>query len=271
MRRSAMQSQRIEAMLDSVRIVPPTAETATRFSAYYQQAYRDDEDLFARVCDPQQGIDGLTERATPAEILRVLQMPDTVAFEVVSKDATSSGGFLIVSYASGERGSRDRFKKYFLGEVFQPEGLQFASRDEEATFLQLMERGYVAYFAEFVAVGGRVVSGPFILAAYQEICVRRHSGSPFTIFGKCLDSARIGNCTNLKGNRPVKAMAEALGLVKIALCDEVRKLRTPKCADLLHLAFPHEQSIPENVEAILSFALYRGSARHAVDALTARS
>jgi len=40
------------------------------------------------------------------------------------------------------------------------------------------------------------------------------------------------------GNQPVKAMAETLDIVKIAVCDQIRSRRIPKRPDLVHQASP---------------------------------
>ena len=69
---------------------------------------------------------------------------------------------------------------------------------------------------------------------------------------------------NTKGNRPVKLLAEFLGLDKIALCDQYRRLALPNDPDLLAKLSPEGAlDAAMEVDAILSFALYCGDAQRA--------
>jgi hypothetical protein len=257
----------IQALLKRVRLAQPTAENVERLWKCYQHAYRDDNDLLMRTCSKDLGIDGLTENLSPDDIAECIRMPDCVVLEVEPLDSADQGGFVIVRYASREIASRDRFNAYFLENVFPQDVLRFRTNEDRVEFLKILEHGEVAYFAEFVSTRGRSATTALVLGAYQEVCIRRLGVASCPFVGKCLDSVQIGRCRNLKGNQPVKALAEKLGLEKIALCDQIRRLHLQERSVALSGALPElaDASPPATIDAVLTFALYCGNTQTAVE------
>jgi hypothetical protein len=254
---------RVRPLLDTVRIIRPTADNAQRLWLDYQHSYRGDDDLLLRACSPEMGVDGLTENLTADDILASMQMPDTITLEAGSAEIADTGGFVIVRFATQEHGSRQGFRDYFLHKVFPEDALQFGTKEEQSEFFERMKEGLSLYFVEFVSRRGRAASAALVLAAYHEVCVKRQKGSSCTFVGKCLDSVRVGSCRNVNGNRPVKTLAESLGLRKVAVCDQLRTLHVP--ANACSHAREKANVSGDTVDAVLTFALYLGETRLAFE------
>ena len=116
------------------------------------------------------------------DLLRSLQMPDTVALEVPSNTA-GGGGFVIVRYATPEAESLRAFREYFLNDVFGGWS-EFSQRGGQPPIPRLADRGPIAsYFAEFVSRRGRAISAACtVLAAYRErVCHKRLGVTNFPV------------------------------------------------------------------------------------------
>jgi hypothetical protein len=247
-------------------VVSPTRQKAEQWWNWYQQAFVRDQELLARTCRGEAGIDGLTEPLSIDDLFAALTMPDTLGLEVPPTPGLDDGGFVIVRYAGQQQhDSMARFREYFLNDVFRADDLRFRTADDQSAFLRVMDQGQVFYLAEFVSRGGRRVSSALINAVFETVC-RERIGEPATVLGKCLDAAQIGRCKNTNGNRPIKVLVESLGMEKIARCDQMRTLQLPEQFD--HRAYGCEEPIRPTT-ATLTFALYMGDARRAVTALSA--
>jgi hypothetical protein len=240
-----------------VQFVEPTDANAHRLWQYYQRAYRTDDDLFVRTCNPELGVDGLTESLGPEDVARAMRMPDTVTLEACAGD--DCGGFVIVRYAPRDSQMRQAFIKYCLSDIFHEDALEFRDDRERDEFLHALEHDPVLCVDEFVSLEGKEVSAALLFATYQEVCLGRLAAPDCAFFCKCLDSVRIGQCTDLEGNRPVNALTGALGLKKIATSDQIRPLMISGQDDLLNRA--GLEAIPgrsTKVEAVLTFSLNFG-------------
>jgi hypothetical protein len=255
-------------ILESAQVVEPTLANAARLWRWYEEVFVTDQELLARTCRSDLGIDGVTEELNVDDFYHALHMPDTLALEVVPANEGQGGGFVIVRYSNRDDDSRARFKEYFFKDVFPIDALQFRSSEDRMDFLRGVDRGQVCYLAEFVSRGGRKVSTALIQAAFEIVC-RGRSRGPFTVFGKCLDAVQIGHCKNSRGNRPVKALAESLGLRKLAWCNQVRPIHLSDQLDLRVYGFPKPTASIRLFDAVLTFALYVGDATRALECLSA--
>jgi len=251
-------SHNVEQHLRGLRIVPATLQNAQRLLACYNKSFRDDADVLQRICSEQAGvtsvgIDGLTEPRTVSDFETLLGAPETVTLEV--PDPLCAEGpplaFVIVRYASTENASINRFRNYFLGEVFDPGALAFVGTDAEAEFHATISRGNVVYLAEFVSAADSAATLAVMVAA-QVVVVERILGIEIAgNVGKCLESASVGNSVNRLGNVPIKKLAASLGMAKVATAIQLRKFSHP--SDLT--AASHRE--PDHV--VLTFGLYLGS------------
>ena len=64
--------------LPNISIVKPSAEAAERFARYYERAFLDDNELAMRMCDPESGINGLTEIRTAESLLEAMEDAQTL-------------------------------------------------------------------------------------------------------------------------------------------------------------------------------------------------
>ena len=255
--------------LPRVHLVEPSRAAAERLWRYYQTAYYDDDALLARVCDPDSGINGLTEPRTVDSLLAAMSMDDTVTLEAEPPKDAASGGFIIARH-SGHGAVRAAFQQYFLKGVFHRDALRFTDSAAERDFFRTIDAEPVMYLDEFVSLAGREFTASLMLACYNELAIVRLQSPETTLLGKCLDSAQIGRCQNLKGNLPIKTLIEALGQRPIARCDQVRRLQVAARTDLLRQAFPETPPVPDRIDCRLTFTLYFGSSHEAANGVLPR-
>lgn len=222
----------------SVRRVEPYETSAKRLWMCYQQAFCSDEALHALVCGSKSSeIDRLTEEQTPDDILALISMPDSITIEVPSESIPAGPplAFVTIRFADRDQAAIDRFREYFLHEVFDHRTLRFASEEEHARLVEVMSQGNVAYLAELVSIDNRAATMALLVTA-QRLVVTDRMKVPFcNLLGKCLVSAAIGNNVNTLGNRPVLRLAHSLGLTEIARGVQTRSIQigtAPEQADL---------------------------------------
>ncbi len=264
------EQDKLHHVCDRVRIAPPTLQTASRLLRLYREAYFDDRELVARVCDPTSGVHGLVENISEKELFAFLQEPDTLVLEIEPND-DGIAGFTILTFATAQQSSRERYRHYLLAQAFRADALTFLDRADEAHFAHIMGRGFMASLAEFVSVGGRAAWGALILKALKEMRARLRNDLQFGVVSRCLDAVRIKDRINSQGNVPIKAVTESLGLRKIAVCDQVRRLHGLNAKDLQCLGIADPTEASAGVEAILTYALYLGNGREVWEALLARA
>ena len=103
----------------------------------------------------------MTEYLTCRDISRLLHMEDCVTFEVPDGEMPQGPprAFLMVPFATRHPKSVDRFRQYFLGDVFDSSRLRYSSPAEESAFQGAMAGGNIMYLSEFVSPHSRAVNG----------------------------------------------------------------------------------------------------------------
>jgi hypothetical protein len=243
----------LQSLLASVRCLAASRENAQRLLTAYERAYRTDEDL-GRLTGSvaETAIDGFTEPRTVQDFEQLLAMPDTVAIEIPVKDSLQETplAMAIVPFATSQANSIDRFRQYYLGDVFDPSALTFHSREAWEDLEEALTQGNVIYPAEMVSIGSRTATMA-LLVAIQILIAERILGQPqVTVLGKCLDTVTLQTetrqvVTNQHGNRRIKWLAQSLGLQQIATADQSRVLA------------PAQPGYPTRT-ARLTFGLYLG-------------
>jgi hypothetical protein len=243
----------------SVRRTAPTIQNADRLWRRYTAALKDDLTLAQLVRQPSAAgllrIDGMTEVLSRQDIFHVLTRPGCLTLELPSvTPARPPRAFLMIPYATTAPHSIEAFRSYFLGTVFDPVSLQYASRDDEQRFQNALDKGNLGYLSEFVSPNSSAATMALLIAAHAIIVDRIFQVPDCILLGKCLESVRIGSQRNELGNQLIKRLATSFGLRKIGEAAQNRRLALP------HNNAPVDQNLQKaDEDAELVFGLYMGS------------
>lgn len=208
-------------MATKTNLVMPTRGNAERLLDVYNQAYCDDEDLWARVCDPAEGIDGLTEPQTRDGILSTMERGETFTLEHIDAQGECNG-FIIVRCATPK--SFATFRHDLFLHTLGPHELRFNSDRHQAELNELLENSALTYIAELVSLGGATTPS-LVSAAYQHLANEVLQTPDFVVLAKCLIGVQIEGHVNPLGNRPARQFIASVGLGQVARATQTRRLR----------------------------------------------
>lgn len=245
----------------AVRRTEPTYANARRVWSRYSSAVKDDLALARLVCNaasPEScSIDGMTEVLSCQDLFEVLQMPNCLTLELQAPGCPEGPprAFLMVPFATRSAESIEAFRNYFLGTVFDPSRLRYASRVDESTFQDALSQGNLVYLSEFVSPNSSAATMALLIAAHA-IIVRVFKVPNCVVLGKCLDAVCLAGYRNEFGNQPIKRLAASFKLSKIGEATQYRGLNLPQGQQTSGAA-ANSTSLEE---AELLFGLYMGNA-----------